>query len=135
MQQNKGPDKTWKETTAAEMKLFIFIQFMFGIHRMPKMAMYWSTDPLLQVSAIADVMSKGWFQKLSQYFHLNDNLAAVAKGQPEYDPLLKVCPLLDAITVNSRAHYFLGSNISIVEAVIKLNGCLSFKQYIKNVGC
>ena len=39
-QQNKGPDKTWKETTAVEMKLFIFIQFMFGIHRMPETAMY-----------------------------------------------------------------------------------------------
>ena len=24
-QQNKGPDKTWKETIAVEMKLFIFI--------------------------------------------------------------------------------------------------------------
>ena len=79
-QQNKGPDKTWKETTAAEMKLFIFIQFMFGIHWMPEKAMCWSTDPLLQVSAIADVKSKGRFQKLSQYFHLNDNSAAVAKG-------------------------------------------------------
>ena len=87
-----------------EMKLFIFIQFMFGIHRMPEMAMYWSSDPLLRVSAIADVMSKGRFQKLSQYFHLNDNSAAVPKGQPEYDALFKVRPLLDAITVNSHAH-------------------------------
>ena len=48
------------------------------------------TDPLLQISAIADVMSKGRFQKLSHYFHLNENSAAVPKGQPEYDPLLKV---------------------------------------------
>ena len=132
-QQNKGPDKTWKETTTVEMKLFIFIQFMFGIHRMPETAMYWSSDPLLRVSAIADVMSKGRFQKLSQYFHLNDNSAAVPKGQPEYDALFKVRPLLDAITVNSRAHYFPGRDISIDEAMIKFNGCLSFKQYIKGV--
>ena len=132
-QQNKGTDKTWKETTAVEMKLFIFIQFMFGIHRMPETAMYWSSDPLLRVSAIADVMSKGRFQKLSQYFHLNDNSAAVPKGQPEYDALFKVRPLLDAITVNSRAHYFPGRDISIDEAMIKFNGCLSFKQYIKGV--
>ena len=132
-QQNKGTDKTWKETTAVEMKLFIFIQFMFGIHRMPETAMYWSSDPLLRVSAIADVMSKGRFQKLSQYFHLNDNSAAVPKGQPEYDALFKVRPLLDAITVNSRAHYFPGRDISIDEAMIKFNGRLSFKQYIKGM--
>ena len=132
-QQNKGQDKTWKETTAVEMKLFIFIQFMFGIHRMLETAMYWSSDPLLWVSAIADVMSKGRFRKLSQYFHLNDNSAAVPKGQPEYDALFKVRPLLDAITVNSRAHYFPGRDISIDEAMIKFNGRLSFKQYIKGV--
>ena len=47
--------------------------------------MYWSSDPLLWVSAIADVMSKGPFQKLSHYFHLNNNSAAVPKVQPEYD--------------------------------------------------
>ena len=92
------------------------------------------TDPLLQISAIADVMSKGRFQKLSHYFHLNENSAAVPKGQPEYDPLLKVRPLLDAITVNSCAHYFPGRDISLDEAMIKLNGRLSFKQYVKGMG-
>ena len=94
---------------------------------MPEMAMYWSSD------AIADVMSKGPFQKLSQYFHLNDNSAAVPKGQPEYDPLFKVHPLLDAIADNSRAHYFPGRDISFNEVTIKFNGRLSFKQYIKGV--
>ena len=79
-QQNKRPDKTWKETIAVEMKLFIFIQFMFGIQRMPETAMCWSSDPLLQISAIADVMSKGRFQKLCQYFHLNEIRLLSPKG-------------------------------------------------------
>ena len=79
---------------------------------MAEKAMYWSSDPLLRVSAIADVASKGPFQKLSHDFHLNNNSAAVAKVQPEYDPLFKVHPLLDSVTVNSRAHYFPGRDIS-----------------------
>ena len=124
-------DKQWKITNAAEMKLFIFIQYMFGIHRMPDTAMYWSTDPLLRVPAIADVMSRNRFQKLSQYFHLNDNSKAKAKGEPGYDPLFKVRPLLDLVTNNSRAHYNPGKDISLDEAMIKFNGRLSFKQYIK----
>ena len=132
-QQEKGDDKLWKETTATEMKLFIFIQYMFGIHRMPDTAMYWSTDPLLRVPAIADVMGKGRFQKLSQYFHINDNLKAAVKGQPGYDPLFKVRPLLDTITENSRKYYFPGRDISVDEAMIKFNGRLSFKQYIKGM--
>ena len=130
-QAEKSVDKQWKITNAAEMKLFIFIQYMFGIHRMPDTAMYWSTDPLLRVPAIADVMSRNRFQKLSQYFHLNDNSKAKAKGEPGYDPLFKVRPLLDLVTNNSRAHYNPGKDISLDEAMIKFNGRLSFKQYIK----
>ena len=133
-QEEKGAaDKNWKPATPDEMKLFIFVQFMFGVHRMPETAMYWSTDPLLRVPAIADIMSKGRFQKLSQYFHLNDNRAAVPKGQPGYDPLFKVRPLLNVVLENSRAHYSPGQDISIDEAMIKFNGRLSFKQYIKGV--
>lgn len=133
-QEEKGAaDKNWKPAAPDEMKLFIFVQFMFGIHRMPETAMYWSTDPLLRVPAIADIMSKGRFQKLSQYFHLNDNRAAVPKGQPGYDPLFKVRPLLNVVLENSRAHYSPGQDISIDEAMIKFNGRLSFKQYIKGV--
>ena len=127
----KGADKNWVEATATEMKLFIFINFMFGIHRMPETSMYWSSDPLLRVPAIADVMSRNRFQKLSQYFHLSDNSKAVPKGQPGYDPLYKVRPLLDLVMENSHTHYNPGRDISIDEAMIKFNGRLSFKQYIK----
>ncbi|KAK7105748.1 piggyBac transposable element-derived protein 4-like [Littorina saxatilis] len=130
-QAQKGADKNWTPTTGSEMKLFIFIQYMFGIHRMPDTAMYWSSDPLLRVPAIADVMSRNRFQKLSQYFHLNDNSKAVPKGQPGHDALFKVRPLLDMVTNNCRAHYNPGRDISIDEAMIKFNGRLTFKQYIK----
>ena len=89
----KGVDKYWKETTPEEMKIFIFVQFMFSIHHLPEASMYWSSDPLLRVSAMEDVISKNRFKKRSQYFHLNDNSKAAAKGDPNYDPLFKVRPL------------------------------------------
>ena len=58
-QEEKGEaDNNWKQATSVEMKLFIFVPFMFGVHRMPETAMYWSTDSLLRVPAIV-VMSKG----------------------------------------------------------------------------
>ena len=110
-----------------------FVQFMFGIHHLPEASMYWSSDPLLRVSAIADVISKNQFEKLSQYFHLNDNLKAAAKDDPNYDPLFKVRPLLEQVRSSSHAHYHPGKHISIDEVMIKFNGRLSFKQYIKGV--
>jgi len=40
-QEEKGAaDKNWKQATSDEMKLFIFVQFMFGVHHMPETAMY-----------------------------------------------------------------------------------------------
>ena len=141
-QEEKGAaDKNWKPATPDEMKLFIFVQCMFGVHHMTETAMYWSTDSLLQVPAIADVMSKGRFQKFSQYFHLNDNRAAVPKGQPGHDPLFKVRPLLKVVLENSRDRPFLlmsvdrtaTDRLSYHKDEIKFNGHLSFKQYIKGV--
>ena len=96
-QHEKGVDKYWKETTPEEMKSFIFAQFMFTIHHLPEASMYWSSDPLLRVSATADLISKNRFEKLSQYFHLNDNSKAAAEGDPNYDPLFKVRPLSEQV--------------------------------------
>ena len=45
--QEQKADKDWHDATLSETKLFIFINFMFGIHCLPEVQMYWSTDPLL----------------------------------------------------------------------------------------
>ena len=98
---------------------------------MPDTTMYWLSDPLLRVSAIADVMSKGGYQKISQYFHLHDNAKAYPKGHELYDPLFKVRPLLTTVRENSQKYFKPNEEISFDEAMIKYNGCLSFKQYMK----
>ena len=108
------------------------IQYMFGMCQLPDQAMYWSSNPMLHNSAVADVMRKGRMQKLSQYFHLN-NEKAVPRGEPDYDPLFKVRPLLTEVLDISRACYNPGQDISIDEAMIKFNGRLSFKQFVKGV--
>ena len=124
-------DKYWTETTPDEMKIFLYIQYMFGIHHLPEADMYWSLDPLLRVPAIADIMGKSRYQKINQYFHIKDNTEALPKTDPNYDPLFKVRPLLDLVKEKSHTHYNPGQEISIHKAMIKFNGRLSFKQYIK----
>ena len=79
------------------MKIFLYIQYMCGIHHLPEANMYWSLDPLLRVPAIADVMGKSRYQKRNQYFHIRDNTEAFPKIDPQYDPLFKVRPLLDLV--------------------------------------
>ena len=76
-------------------------------------------------------MGKSRFQELNQYFHTKDNHKAKAKEDPDYDPLFKVKPLLKLVTKQNRALYNPGQDISVDEAMIKFNGRLSFKQYVK----
>ena len=80
---------------------------------------------------VADMISRNRFNKFNQYFHLNDNAKAVAKGESGYDPLYKVRLLLDSVLKRSQTRYYPGQNISLDEATIKFNGWLSFKQCIK----
>ena len=54
----KGVNKYWRPTTPQETKLCIFIQCMFGIHKLPEANLYWPTNPLLWVGAVTDVTSQ-----------------------------------------------------------------------------
>lgn len=95
--QEVKPDKNWQPTTPQEMKILIFIQYMFGVYQR-----HTRTDPLLCVPPVADMISRNRFNKINQYFHMNDNAKAVAKGEPGYDPLYKVLPLLDTVLKRSQ---------------------------------
>ena len=89
--------KAWHATTPAEIKLYIHIMIVMGIHRLPEYGMYWSSDDKLRVAGIPDVMGKTRYEKLSKYFHLNDSRTQPARGHEDYDPLYKIRPMLDMV--------------------------------------
>ena len=56
-QEIKGvPDKNWTKLIAEKTKLFIYLQYMFGIHHITDTRVYWSSDPLTRILVISDVM-------------------------------------------------------------------------------
>ena len=124
-------DKNWKKTSAAEMKIFIFIQFMFGIRKLPDAAHALVHWPPPQNASYCWYYGEREMSKTSQYFHLNDNLKAPAKGDNNCDPLYKVKPLLEVVQENSRLYYHPGRDISVNKARIKFNHRLGVKQYMK----
>jgi hypothetical protein len=130
-EQARKEDTYWKPITAAEVKLFLHISIMMGIHVLPERSMYWSTDDRLSVPGVASCMTKNRFEKISQYFHLNDSSKQHPRGHKEHDPLYKVRPFLDMVKANIASVFSPGQNISIDEAMIAFNGRLAFKQYIK----
>uniref|UniRef100_A0A8C1TF05 PiggyBac transposable element-derived protein domain-containing protein n=1 Tax=Cyprinus carpio TaxID=7962 RepID=A0A8C1TF05_CYPCA len=117
------------KTTPSEIEQFIGLHILMTVVRMPSYRMYWQTatcyDP------IATVMGRKRFDNLRTYIHMNDNTNVKQKGEPGYDPLFKVRPVLEKVRAN-----FLKvepeENHSIDEQMIPFKGKIGMKQYIKN---
>lgn len=131
MQEKNGKvDERWQPCTLSDMKIFLYLNIYFGIKRLPHYAHYFSEYALLKVEAVTSVITKARYEKLSQYFHLNDNMAGHPRGHPEHDPLFKVRPLLDLVVDRSKSLYLPDRDISFDEATVQYTGRLHFKQYI-----
>ena len=123
-------DTAWYDTTVDEMKAYLAINIMMGIHVLPEIDNYWSSDDFLGVRGIMNVMARNRFKKLTQYFHLNNNDTAVARGETGYDPLHKVRPLISATSNTFARRYRPGRDLSIDEAMVAFKGRSFMKQYM-----
>ncbi|CAG5022557.1 unnamed protein product [Parnassius apollo] len=56
-----------------ELKAFFGILILMDIHVLPNISLYWSSDPMLRVAEIANVMTVKRFKKILANLHLNDN--------------------------------------------------------------
>jgi len=96
----------------------------------PKFKLYWSTDPFFRVQGIADLIPRNRFMKLLKNFHLNDNSTAVPRGDPAFDKLYKIRPLLTIMNSNFQKHAMSTDSQSIDEAMILFKGRSSLRQYM-----
>ena len=78
-----------------------------GVHQLPALQDYWSKDPLHGVTGITACMPYSRFKDLRSRLHLNDNSMVIPRGQPGYDKLHKVKPLLEAMRSNVDSDYWL----------------------------
>jgi len=64
-------------------------------------------------------------------FHLNDNDAKAARGQPGYDPLFKIRPEIDTLITKFQDVYTPEEQLTIDEAICPFPGRIFFRVYIK----
>lgn len=70
------------------------------------------------------------YELLTSFFHLADNSLRVDKGEPGYDPLFKVRPLLDIVDPTYASVFCPGQKLSVDESMVKFKGRVSFRQYM-----
>lgn len=70
---------------------------LMGLHPLPSIDLYWSSDDFFRVNELASVMTCKRFKKILENLHVNDNSKAPQRGAPDYDKLFKIRPLLELI--------------------------------------
>jgi len=120
----------WSDTTVSEMKAFVGILIAMGLHVVPSIDLYWSTDPLFRVRPISQVMPVKRFKKLLQALHVNDNSRTPKRGTASYDKVYKVRPLLNKLNEEFAGQCVSTSSQSIDEAMILFKGRSTLKQYM-----
>ena len=63
----------WKDITKQELRAYFGICIIMGINNLPRIAMYWSTDPFIGNTGIQSVMARNCFEELSQYLHFTNS--------------------------------------------------------------
>ncbi|XP_060575855.1 uncharacterized protein LOC132733266 isoform X2 [Ruditapes philippinarum] len=67
-QTRTGPDTYWEDVTEPELRAFLSINILMGIHQLPQVEMYWSTNQYVGNQGIQKTMTCNRFIKISQYF-------------------------------------------------------------------
>ena len=67
------------------------------IHQLPEIQHYWSSDPLLSVPGISQVMTSKRLKKLIETIHVNNNQKNLPRSDAQHDKLHKVRPLVESM--------------------------------------
>lgn len=70
------------------------------------------------------------FEKISRYFHLNDNTTQGPRGTQGFDRLHKIRPVLDATRTTFKSEMNPPQQQSIDEGMIKYKGRFFARQYM-----
>lgn len=103
-----------------------------GVHPLPNIDLYWSSDPFFCVSEIADVMTSKRFKMILKNLHLNDNSQMPKKGEPQFDKLYKIRPLIKTMNETFQSAAKNTCSQSIDECMVKFKGRSSLKQFLPN---
>ena len=118
---------SWVKITSEELKAYLGFCILMGINHLPALDDYWSTDPALHYSPVADRITRDRFWEISCFLH---NSTLTLRGSPGYDRLGKVQPVVNHLSSCFSDLYDPHRAVAVDEAVIKFTGHSSLKQYM-----
>ena len=122
--------KKWTPITLEEFRAFLGFNILMGIVHLPAIDDYWSRDPRTRYAPIADKIPRQRYRDISRYLHFVDNNHLSPRGDPSYDRLGKIRPLIEHISDRFETVYHPSKHVAVDEAMIKFQGRSSLKQYM-----
>ncbi|XP_051158547.1 piggyBac transposable element-derived protein 2-like [Leptopilina boulardi] len=91
--------------TKKEFLTYLGINALMGIKKLPSYRDYWSSNPQLHDAYISPLMSVNRFGFFLSHLDLNNNNNEPKKGDPNYDKLYKLRPMIDTLNETFKTCY------------------------------
>lgn len=122
--------KQFTAVTFKELCRFIAINLAMGIKKMPSYRDYWSSSEVLHDNYISKAMNVKRFAWILSHLHLNDNSLQPKRGDPLFDKLYKLRPLLTHLAERFLSVFRPSEYQAIDESMVKFKGRSSLRQYM-----
>ena len=120
----------WKPVTLDEIKVYIALQIVMGIRRLPEISDYWSTNWLFSSPCFRGLMTSRRYAELQQVLHFVNNDLRPARDSPDYDPCFKIRPMIKHLQQKFKEVYYPDKEICVDESMCAFKGRVSFRQYL-----
>ncbi|XP_072943137.1 uncharacterized protein [Epargyreus clarus] len=134
METNRYPtqkcSKNFQPTTSGEIKAFLGVMIMMGLHPLPDFELYWSTDRFYNNPDISSTFSLNRFKKILENLHVNNNENEAPRHSANFDRLHKLRPMIDQLNKIFIDQVEESSVYSVDECMVKFKGRFSMKQYM-----
>lgn len=102
----------WRDISEAELRAFLAVIIIMGLHILPDETDYWSVDPRIGVQPVGQLMARDRFKQIK-------HCLMVANPTPEQnaqDRLAKVRPFLDMVKTISQSRFQPHQDLSLDES-------------------
>ncbi len=126
--QGDGPAPTW-ETDSTEIKAYFGFTILMTFNKLPDLYDYWSVNPVFHYFPVASRIPRKRFLEIQRCLHFT-NETIVPRGDPGYDRLAKIRPVITALQSSFLESYRPNRENAIDEAMVKVKGRSALKQYV-----
>lgn len=120
----------WTPTNESEIKAYLGIIIMMGLHPLSDVELYWSSDPFYHNPVISAVMTCQRFKKITENIHLSNRATELKHTEAGYDRLCKIRQIMDILNNSFRDNCIESQTQSIDESMVKFKGRCRMKQYM-----